>query len=338
MEVQDIRLNYLIPSKNLRTEQMPDVTELANSIKEIGLLQPIRVRHLHGESYQIIAGHRRAQAHRILGLKHISAVVVKESDQTAAVQSIVENLQREDLTPLELARGVQELSKDFDLDADGISKMISKSLVRVRTWLKFSTLPDDVLDQLESGEGRTQKVTGLTPRHIEPFIRDMPSEVAAQLDDAAAEKYEQRLSSVRELQKEVKERSVHINAHMADAIAKETRHGVMTVSEAMDKVLSEPERYRYRAPATMRSPSQLTQDPNKTLPEKDKLSETNPLYAPSIFQEINLLSKLLDPANIPNFNDKEKYELTDTIDNLQNKLGLYKDALLQYSEPSQNKK
>ncbi|MCI0438689.1 MAG: ParB/RepB/Spo0J family partition protein, partial [Chloroflexi bacterium] len=225
MEFKEIRLLNLIPARNLRTERVPDIQELADSIKQHGLLQPIRVRHLYGETYQVIAGHRRVQAFRTLGMKAIPSIVVTERDEAAAVQSIVENLQREDLTPLELARGIQDLAKGFNLDAEAISRLVSKSPERVRTWLRFSSLPDDVLSKLESGEGRTQSVTGLTPRHIEPFVRDLPSEEAVQSDEQEAARYEERVSDVRELQEEVERRDVRINAHMADAIARETREG-----------------------------------------------------------------------------------------------------------------
>jgi ParB family chromosome partitioning protein len=318
LEIKEIRLVNLIPSRNLRTERIPEVEELANSIKEHGLLQPVRVRHLHGDTHQIIAGHRRVQAHRSLGRKSIEAVVVRESDETAAVQSIVENLQREDLTPLELARSVQELAKGFDLDTGAISRLISKSPERVRTWRRFSSLPDDVLEKLESGEGRTQRVTGLTPRHIEPFIRDMPSEILAKLDEDAATKYEERLSEVRELQDQVKTRNVSINAHMADAIAKETHNSKISVGEALSKVLAKPERYRYKAP-------QQEEDSSSD----DKHSEMSDSFAS--YQRIgcdltNMVNKL-QPNTIETFTSDEKEILLSSLLEVEMRLKLCRKAL-----------
>ena len=322
MEIREIRLVNLIPSRNLRTERVPEVQELADSIQQHGLLQPIRVRHLHGNAYQIIAGHRRVQAHRTLGRKSIEAVVVKESDATAAVQSIVENLQREDMTPLELARGVQELAKGFDLDTEAISRLISKSPERVRTWLRFSSLPDDVLTRLESGEGRTQRVTGLTPRHVEPFIRDMPSEIAAQLDESAAAKYEERLSEVRELQEEVERRDVSINAHMADAIAKETRKSEVSVSEAMDKVLAEPDRYRYKAP----QPSKATK--GNTLASTNGMTDSDSFVSyERILSDLIALSNKLLPEVTASFSEGERKVLLERLADLEADLQAYRNAL-----------
>ena len=315
MEIKEIRLVNLIPSKNLRTERIPEVEELAESINEHGLLQPVRVRHLHGDTHQIIAGHRRVQAHRFLRRKSIEAVVVKESDETAAVQSIVENLQREDLTPLELARGVQDLAKGFDLDTEAISRLISKSPERVRTWRRFSNLPDDVLEQLESGEGRTQRVTGLTPRHIEPFIRDMPSEIAAKLDDEAAAKYEERLSEVRELQDQVKSRDVSINAHMADAIAKETRNSEVSVGDALSKVLAKPDRYRYKAPQSEGQSSSYDRDNN---------SFTS--YQQIACDLVNIVNKI-QLSMVESFTPEEKECLLTSLIELEVALKLYKKAL-----------
>lgn len=126
MEVQDIPLEKLVPSRNLRIES-GDISELMVSIKEHGLLQPIRVRPITNGMYQIIAGHRRFLSHRMLGRRTISAVVVEETDEAAAVQGIVENLQREDLTPIELAQGIRELVTGFNLTTEQIGQAVSKS-------------------------------------------------------------------------------------------------------------------------------------------------------------------------------------------------------------------
>ena len=245
MQVHDIALDNLIPPRALRTEGI-DVRELAESIREHGLLQPIRVRPVGHGTYQIIAGHRRFLAHKRLGKTSISAVVVDESEQAAAVQSIVENLQREDLTPLELAQSIRELATGYQLDMEEIARLVSKSPAQVRTWIRISSLPDDVLQRLESGERGTQGVRGLAPRHLQPFVSDIPTEEERAQDPAAFERYQERLSQIRALQDEV-DRGARFNAHMADEIARSTRSGQTTVQEAIDKVLAEPERYRYRS-------------------------------------------------------------------------------------------
>ena len=243
MEVRDIPLDKLVPTRSLRSES-GDIGELVESIREHGLLQPIRVRPTGKGLYQIIAGHRRFLSHRVLGYPTISAVVVEETDEAAAVQGIVENLQRENLTPLELAQGIRELATGFDLTPEQIGQTISKSPSQVRNWIRLSRLPDDVLEKIESGEGRQQIVTGLTPRHIQPFVSDLPLDEEVTRNPEAAALYADRITSVRQFQQEVEARGIHINAHMADEVARRVKKGQATVAEAIDAVLANPELYR----------------------------------------------------------------------------------------------
>ena len=311
VRLEDLLLEDLVPSKNLRTEKRPDVSELVDSIREHGLLQPIRVRPLGGGRFQIIAGRRRFEAHRKLGLKTISAIVVKESDESAAAQSIVENLQREDLTPLELARCVQELASAFQFKIEDISKLISKSPDRIRTWVRLSNLPDDVLEKLQSGEGRTQGGTALTPRHVEPFVRNLPSQEETRRNKVASAEYEKTLKKVRELQNEVQSRGVRINAHMADAIARETRQGGVGVRAAIDKVLADPDRYRY-----------------KPMPTADKLeSDTFAAYQEKHRALISIATKLKEEIAISFSGDKRRI-LLERLSSLEKTLDPYRKALM----------
>jgi ParB/RepB/Spo0J family partition protein len=247
MEVSDITIKSILPPPTLRTEGV-DVSELVESIRQHGLLQPIIVRPMGSSAYQVIAGNRRLLACRELGWKTISAIVVNESSRGAVVKSIVENLQRENLTPLELARGIRELSAGYQINLEEISRLISKSSAQVRLWVRLARLPDDVLNHLESGEDDTHKVSGLAPRHIAPFVSDLPSEEDMEHDSEAAVRYQERVAEIRELQDELERRGTRINAHMADEIGRQVRKGQMTVTEAIDRVLSEPERYRFKAP------------------------------------------------------------------------------------------
>lgn len=243
MEVQDIPLDKLVPSRSLRSES-GDISELVESIREHGLLQPIRVRPTGKGLYQIIAGNRRFLSHRVLGYRTISAVVVEETDEAATVQGIVENLQRENLTPLELAQGIRELATGFDLTPEQIGQAVSKSPSQVRNWIRISRLPDDILQKIESGEGRQQVVTGLTPRHIQPFVSDLPSDEEVARSPEAAALYEDRISNVRQFQQEIDARGIHINAHMTDEVARRVKKEQATVAEAIDAVLANPELYR----------------------------------------------------------------------------------------------
>jgi len=310
MDVKDIPLEKLIPSRNLRTEGT-DVTELAESIREHGLLQPIRVRPLAGGMYQIIAGHRRLLAHRALGFKRISAVVVDETDAVAAEQSIVENLQREDLTPVELAHGVKELATAYGLSTEEIARAISKSPPQVRNWIRLSRLPDEILARLESGESGTQRVSGPSPRIYQPFVSDMPSEEEVARDPEAAVRFEETVSRVTKFQEELDERGARVNAHMADEIARRAKSGQVTLAEAMDEVLAHPERYRYAKPIS--SASELEEDTWAAYRE--------------IHQQISALVYRLRPEIAAVFPAHEKQDLLERVADLFDSLDRYRAAL-----------
>jgi ParB/RepB/Spo0J family partition protein len=311
VNVKDLPLDRLIPSRNLRTEGV-DVAELQESIREHGLLQPIRVRPIAAGMYQVIAGHRRLIAHRALGLPTISAVVVEESDKSAAEQSIVENLQREDLTPLELAGGIKELVTSFGLSAEEIARAISKSPTQVRTWIRLSRLPEDVLNRLESGEGRTHAVTGLTPRHLQPFVSDLPSEEEISRSAAAAARFEDTVSNIQTFQQELEQRGARINAHMADEIARRSRAGQMTIGEAIEQVLAHPEQYRYSA---------------RPISSVEEL-ETNTWSAyRQIHQQMSELAHKLRPEIATSFSDSQRRDLLERLQGLDRALAAYRNAL-----------
>jgi ParB/RepB/Spo0J family partition protein len=244
MDVREVPLGQLTVTRNVRL-QMGDLTELAESIREHGVLQPIRVRPVDGGRFQVIAGHRRAAAARMVGLASIPAVVVEESDSGVAVQNVVENLQRENLSPLELVRGVRELRQSFGFSVEEIARALSKSPARVRTLLRAGLLPDEVLAKLESGESGTQDVRGLTLRHVEPLLAGVPLGPDGALP--TGQEGRTAIEAAKALVDEVERRGVRINAHMADAVARRLREGEMTVEEAVDRVLAAPELYRYGA-------------------------------------------------------------------------------------------
>ena len=245
MQAREIPLTDLIPSRNVR--EGLDINELAESVREHGVLQPIRVRPVGNGRYQIIAGHRRVAASRASGRTTVPAIIADETDETAAVQAIVENLQREDLSPLELSRGIRELQVAHNLPLEEIGRAISKSPNQVRAYIRLSHLPDDVLDRLESGEGRTQEVRGLARRHVRELTRDVPIQPdSPDLSNRVREAAEH----IRDLEYELQQRGARINAHQADEVGRAVKTGRLSMSEAVDHVLANAERYRYRAPTS----------------------------------------------------------------------------------------
>ena len=125
--------------------------ELADSIKAQGVLQPVMVRPLDDSGkFEIIAGERRWRAAQLAGLHEIPAVVRKLDDRTAMCIALIENIQREDLNPLEHARGLSRLSEEFDMTHDDIAESVGRSRSAVTNMLRLLELTDEVKHLLEN--------------------------------------------------------------------------------------------------------------------------------------------------------------------------------------------
>ena len=140
--------------------------ELTNSIKKNGIIQPIAVRPVKSEvgKYEIVAGERRWLAAQKAGLHDIPVTVLDLSDVESLEVAIVENIQRDDLNPIEEARGYKRLSVEFNYDHEHISKLMSKSRSHVSNTLRLLTLPEDIISMLEEGSltsGQARPLIGL---------------------------------------------------------------------------------------------------------------------------------------------------------------------------------
>ena len=127
------------------------IEELTSSIREHGVLTPLLVRQLENGDYQIIAGERRWRAARAAGLESLPARVIETDDKNTMVLALVENLQREDLTPIEEARGFLSLSEDFGMTQEEIAVRVSKSRPAVANSLRLLTLPEELIKMVENG-------------------------------------------------------------------------------------------------------------------------------------------------------------------------------------------
>ena len=140
--------------------------ELANSIKKNGIIQPIAVRPKKSEAgkYEIVAGERRWLAAQKAGLHDIPVNVLDLTDVESLEVAIVENIQRDDLNPIEEAKGYKRLSDEFNYDHENISKLMSKSRSHVSNTLRLLTLPNDIIGMLEEGtltSGQARPLIGL---------------------------------------------------------------------------------------------------------------------------------------------------------------------------------
>ena len=156
MSSQAVKLNILDiePNKEQARKQFDEaaLSELADSIAQHGVLQPLLVRPIFGGGYQLIAGERRWRASRIAGLTQVPVIIKELSDDESAVISLIENLQREDLNPVEEALGFASLIKDFDLTQEEAAKRVGKSRPVVANALRLLKLPEKVLDYIREGK------------------------------------------------------------------------------------------------------------------------------------------------------------------------------------------
>ena len=161
--IKDIVRNKFQPRKNFNKDSL---AELTNSIKEQGVIQPIIVRpsaSIDGK-YEIIAGERRWLASQNAGLHEVPTVILNVDDVKSLEFAIVENVQRQDLNPIEEARGYQRLVDDFSYNQDKLSKFIGKSRSYITNSLRLLSLPDEVLSMVEQenlSAGHARSLIGL---------------------------------------------------------------------------------------------------------------------------------------------------------------------------------
>ena len=128
------------------------LAELADSIREHGILQPLTVRRLSSGYYQIIAGERRWRAAKEAGLTTVPALIIEADDRKVMELALIENLQREDLNPVEEALGYETLIREYGLTQDGVARRMGKSRPAVANALRLLTLPPKARALLEEGK------------------------------------------------------------------------------------------------------------------------------------------------------------------------------------------
>ena len=148
LPLQRIEPNRLQPRKSFDEEEL---SALADSIRQHGVIQPLTVRLLDTGYYQIIAGERRWRAARLAGLREVPVVVVEADDKKAMELALIENLQRADLTPIEEARGYQQLIGEYGLTQEQVAERVSKSRPAVANAMRLLSLSPELLAMVEAG-------------------------------------------------------------------------------------------------------------------------------------------------------------------------------------------
>ena len=179
--LMQLRLAQVEPNKDQPREKFNEdaLKELADSIREHGVLQPIIVRAVPGGMYQIIAGERRWRASRLAGLSELPAIVVDADDNHTVELALIENLQREDLSPLEEAQGYRMLMDSYNMTQEQVARRMGKSRPVVANALRLLNLPPQAQKRLEEGT--------ISPGHARVLagIED-PDRVLALLDEVTS--------------------------------------------------------------------------------------------------------------------------------------------------------
>ncbi|MFQ5559846.1 MAG: ParB/RepB/Spo0J family partition protein [Nitrospinota bacterium] len=171
IQVEKIFQNSLQPREYFDGEKLE---ELAVSIKEKGVMQPVIVRKA-GKGFELIAGERRWRASQIAGLKSIPAIVRQVSDSAVLEMALIENIQRENLNPVEEGRAFKKLSDEYDLTQEEIAKKVGKERSTIANAMRLLKLPLSIQDDISEGllsMGHARSLLSLKEREEQLFVRD----------------------------------------------------------------------------------------------------------------------------------------------------------------------
>ena len=162
---QTLRVSDIEPNRKQPRQTFDDaaIAELADSIRQHGLIQPIVVRST-GTNYQIVAGERRWRACRMLGMSEVPVIIKELDDSQTAQIALIENIQREDLNPVEEAMAYRSLMDDYDMTQEELSKIVGKSRSSIANAVRLLNLPDEVVELLKKISEKIGKCKGYKER------------------------------------------------------------------------------------------------------------------------------------------------------------------------------
>ena len=222
--INEIALNQIEPNPNQPRHEFDQeaLDELATSIHELGIIQPITLRQVADDRYQIIAGERRWRASQLAGLETIPAYIRTVNDENVMELALVENLQRQDLNAIEIALGMQRLIDECNLTQDALSEKVGKKRSSVSNYLRLLKLPDEVQLALKEGlisMGHAKAIAGapadqqlrvlkrcikkgLSVRQVEELVRSLSEAPGKEAQNVEDEEYpESYLKLVEQLEK-----------------------------------------------------------------------------------------------------------------------------------------
>lgn len=221
-----LRISEIEPNRDQPRKYFSDeaITALAESIREHGMLQPILVRPISSGGYQIVAGERRWRAARMLGLNEVPVNIKEISDIETMQIAIIENLQRENLNPVEEANGFSELIEKYGMTQDQVAKMVGKSRSAVANSIRLLALPDRVLKMLENGDlsvGHAKALLGFEDEEMLLAIANRASEggmTVRQVEKLAQRSAEESTEIIKDSDKKIdnyfKEMEISLNERL----------------------------------------------------------------------------------------------------------------------------
>ena len=218
ININKIKAGRFQPRSNFDKDKL---NELTNSIKKQGVLSPILVRELGLNEFEVIAGERRLRASKMAGLETIPCLVDQKKDQDALISALIENLQREDLNPVEEARGLDRLKREFGLTQDEVATSTGKARSTIANSLRILSLPSSVLDMLSSGlieKGHAKLLASMSPEEAERIaiktakeslsIKDLNNLVSKKIQNKT-QKDKQKNTDLLNIEKEMSESFGH---------------------------------------------------------------------------------------------------------------------------------
>ena len=187
LDLHQIKPNRFQPRQSFDEDK---INELSLSIAKHGVLSPILVRETGAGGYELIAGERRLRAAKKAGLKTLPCLIDSAEDQTSLELALIENLQREDLNPIEEARGYDRLKREFNLTQDNISEVTGKARSSVANSMRLLNLPQSITDLLYSGDlekGHAKILASMETKDAEDLAQKIVS-LGMTVKDAAATK------------------------------------------------------------------------------------------------------------------------------------------------------
>ncbi len=234
IEVLKIKPGRFQPRSNFDQDKLAELTE---SIKKQGVLSPILVRELGLNEFEVIAGERRLRSSKMAGLKTIPCLVDQKKDEDALISALIENLQRVDLNPVEEAKGLDRLKREFGLTQDEVASSTGKARSTIANALRILSLPTLVLDMLSSGKiekGHAKLLASMQPSRAEEVakkiikdgltVRDL-SNLSLKSKSTLNPRSKQKNTDVLNIEKEMSE----IFGHKIEIEAKNTKTGKVSI-------------------------------------------------------------------------------------------------------------